>query len=310
MSVASVEVIRPGLLTTVQDLGRWGWQAWGVSVSGPMDARAHRAANRLVGNPAEAATLEVTLVGPELRFDDARTVAVCGADFILTVDHHLAAAAAPFRVPQGGRLRFGGHARGARAYLAVEGGIAVEPVFGSRATHLPSRVGGFFGRALASGDRLPLGPPAVRRGPLTASPPLDMPSGRAVLRVLPSPHQDRFEGAALSNLVSRAYTVRHESDRMGYRLEGPHVQALSRGDQLSEPSPPGSLQVPPDGAPILLMADCQTMGGYPVLATVISADLGLAGQLGPGDAVSFSPCSTQEAIAALISQERSLMAGR
>lgn len=308
--MACVEVIRPGLLTTVQDLGRWGWQAWGVSVSGPMDSRAHRAANSLVGNSAEAATLEVTLLGPELQFDDPRAVAVCGADFVLTVDHQLAAAAGPFRVPRGGRLRFGAHARGARAYLAVEGGIAVEPVFGSRATHLPSRMGGFLGRALASGDRLPLGPPLVRRGPLKASPPLDLPTGRAVLRVLPSPHQNRFERAALSILVSTSYTVRHESNRMGYRLEGPHVQALSRGDQLSEPSPPGSLQVPPDGEPILLMADCQTMGGYPVLATVISADLGLAGQLGPGDAVSFTLCSRQEAIAALISQERSLMAGR
>lgn len=308
--MASLEVVRPGLLTTVQDLGRWGWQAWGVSVSGPMDPRAHRTANALVGNPPDAATLEVTLVGPELRFDEARTVAVSGADFILTVDNHLAASAAAFRVPRGGRLRFGGHARGARAYLAVEGGIAVEPVFGSRATHVPGRLGGFLGRALASGDRVPLGQPVLGRDRRGALPPLDVPNGRALLRVLPSAHQDRFEPGALSQLLSKPYTVRHESDRMGYRLEGPRLHALSRGDHLSEPSPPGSLQVPPGGEPILLMADCQTTGGYPVLATVISADLGLAGQLGPGDAVTFSMCSRQEAIAALIAQERTFMAGR
>lgn len=308
--MASLEVLRPGLLTTVQDLGRWGWQAWGLSVSGPMDSRAHRAANALVGNPPDAATLEVTLVGPELRFDEERTVAVSGADFILTVDNHLVASAAAFRVPRGGRLRFGGHSRGARAYLAVDGGIAVEPVFGSRSTHVPSRIGGFLGRALVGGDRVPLGPPALGHERLSPPPPLDVPNGRARLRVLPSAHQDRFERTALAHLLSKPYTVRHESDRMGYRLEGPHVHALSRGDQLSEPSPCGSLQVPPGGEPILLMADCQTMGGYPVVATVISADLGLAGQLGPGDAVTFSVCSRQEALAALIAQERPFMGGR
>lgn len=307
--MASLEVIRPGLLTTVQDLGRWGWQAWGVSVSGPMDARAHRVANALVGNPADAATLEVTLVGPELVFDEERTVAVCGADFTLIVDGQRAPSGAAFRMPLGGRLRFGGHTRGARAYLAVEGGIGVEAVFGSRATHVPSRLGGFFGRALAAGDRVPLGP-AGGHERLAVSPSLELPTGHALLRVLPTAHQDRFDRAALSLLQSKPYTIRHESDRMGYRLEGPHLHARSHGDQLSEPSPSGSLQVPPDGAPILLMADCQTMGGYPVVATVISADMRLAGQLGPGDVAAFSVCSRQEAIAALIAQERSLMAGR
>jgi biotin-dependent carboxylase-like uncharacterized protein len=303
-----IEVVRPGLLTTVQDLGRWGWQAWGVSVSGPMDRRAHRAANGLIGNPPDAATLEITFVGPELLFDDDRTVAVCGADFILTIGNHLAASGKAFRVPRGGRLRFGGHRRGTRAYLAVEGGIAVDPVFGSRATHLPSRLGGYEGRALVAGDRMPLGASAVNQPGRPSTLPLDVPNGRARLRVLPAAaHADRFERDALTHLQSQPYTIRHESDRMGYRLEGRRVRALSGGDQLSEPSPPGSLQIPPSGDPILLMADCQTMGGYPVVGTVISADLGLAGQLGPGDVITFTACSRQEAVAALIAQERSLM---
>lgn len=305
--MSCLEVVRPGLLTTVQDLGRWGWQAWGVSVAGPMDPRAHRAANLLVGNAADSATLEITFVGPELLFDDDRTVAVCGADFVVTVDGHLAASGRALRISRGGRLRFGGHDRGTRAYLAVEGGLAVEPVFGSRATHLPSRIGGFAGRALLAGDRIPLGAPSASAANRPSALPLDVPKGRARLRVLPSAHPDRFERQALAHLQSTPYTVRHESDRMGYRLEGPRVRALSDGDQLSEPSPPGSVQVPPSGDPILLMADCQTMGGYPVVGTVISADMGLAGQLGPGDAITFAACSRQEAITALIAQERSLM---
>lgn len=314
--MAGVHVIRPGLLSTIQDLGRWGHQAFGVSVSGPMDPRAHRLANLLVGNPPDAATLEITLVGPELEFDEDRTIAVCGADFVVTIGDHLASHAAPFRVPRGGRLRFGARAHGARAYLAVEGGFAVEPVFGSRSTHLPSRMGGWSGRPLAAGDRLPLGPslgasglPGRRVAPRVV-PPLELPAGHARLRIVAAGQLDHFRKDALARLQSERYTVRPESDRMGYRLEGPTIRTLARGVMLSQPSPVGSIQVPQDGQPILLMADRQTTGGYPSLGTVITADLGLAGQLGPGDTVAFVTCTRQEALAALIAQERALMAVR
>ncbi|MGE3509753.1 MAG: biotin-dependent carboxyltransferase family protein [Vicinamibacterales bacterium] len=308
--MASLFVLRPGLLSTVQDLGRWGWQPYGVSVSGPMDPRAHRLANALVGNPPDAATLEITLVGPELAFDDARTVAVCGAEFVVTVNGHLAAHAAPLRVPAGAHVRLSGRSRGTRAYLAVDGGIAVEPVFGSRSTHLPSRVGGLAGRPLHAGDRLPLGASHGRRVVPRSVPLLDMPSGHALLRVLPSVRLVHFRHDALTRLSSGPYALRPESDRMGYRLEGPSIGTVTRGTMLSQPSPIGSIQVPHDGQPIVLMADRQTTGGYPILATVISADLGLAGQLGPGDTVAFSTCTRQAAIAALIAQERMLMAVR
>jgi urea carboxylase len=275
-----------------------------------MDARAHRMANALVGNDPDAATLEVTFAGPELVFEDDRAVAVCGADFIVTVGHRLAPTSQRFRVPGGGHLRFGGHSRGSRAYLAVEGGFAVDLVFGSRATHVPSRLGGHGGRPLIAGDRIPLGPAVARRASPSSPTRLVVPQGHARVRVLPSPHQERFAGDALERLQAAPFRIHPESDRMGYRLEGPHVRALSAGDLLSEPSPAGSVQVPPSGNPILLMADCQTTGGYPVVATVISADLGVTGQLGPGDSLAFVACTRQEAIAALIEQERSLMAIR
>ena len=305
-----VTVLRPGLLSTVQDLGRWGWQAFGVSVSGPMDPRAHRMANALVGNPPDAATLEITLVGPELVFDESRTVAVCGADFVVTVGHHLAAHGSSFCVPAGGHLRFGPRSRGARAYVAIEGGLALPPVFGSRATHLPSRMGGLDGRALAAGDRLPLGPPCEHRGPARQGPTLEMPTGHARLRFLPDDTLDGFGRDAAAQLQSARYMVRPESDRMGYRLDGPVIHTTERGTMLSRPSPVGSIQVPHDGQPILLMADRQTTGGYPTLGTVITADVGLAGQLGPGDTVAFAACTPQEALAALIAQERGFMAVR
>ena len=314
--MASVRVVRPGLLSTIQDTGRWGYQAYGVSVSGPMDPRAHRLGNLLVGNPPDAATLEITMVGPELVFDEDRTIAVCGADFVVTVGDHLASHAAPFRVPRGAHLRFGGRSRGTRAYLAVEGGFAVASVFGSRATHLPSRMGGHGGRALIAGDVLPLGPSLGasalpgRRASQRVAPAIELPSGHARLRMVIAEQLDHFRRDALDRLQSSRYTLRAESDRMGYRLEGPLIRTLARGTMLSQPSPVGTVQVPQDGQPILLMADRQTTGGYPSLGTVITADLGLAGQLGPGDTVAFVPCSRQEALAALIAQERALMAVR
>ncbi|MBM3769841.1 MAG: biotin-dependent carboxyltransferase [Acidimicrobiia bacterium] len=308
--MASLLVLRPGLLSTVQDLGRWGWQAFGVSASGPMDSRAHRLANALVGNPPEAATLEITLVGPELAFDDERVVAICGADFVVTVGDHLASHAASFRVPAGGHLRFGRRGRGTRAYLAVEGGLAVASVLGSRSTHVPSGMGGHAGRPLTTDDRVPLGPKHPQRSAGRRAPTVEMPDGRARLRVLPIENTSHFPTEALAQLQSEPYTLRPESNRMGYRLVGPVVASETTGTLLSQPSPIGSIQVPPDGQPILLMADRQTTGGYPVLGTVISADLGLAGQLGPGDTVSFTVCTRQEALAALIAQERLLMAPR
>ena len=320
--MAEMRVIKPGLLTTVQDRGRWGFQSRGVSVAGPMDAYAHRLANALAGNADDTAALEVTWVGPDLEFDDERVVAVSGAEFEVAVDGRSVPPNRAFAVAPGSRLTFGRRLRGTRAYVAVAGGIAVTPVFASRATHVGSRMGGLDGRALEAGDRLPLGeragghiergvrlPPsraALRR---TGQPDFrPVPDGHARVRVLPGPQDDYFAGDALRVLQASPYTIGQDSDRMGFRLEGARLRHSRGADIISDATPMGAVQVPASGLPILLMADRQTTGGYPKIATVITADLGLAGQLGPGDTITFAVCSPGEALAALIAQERALMA--
>ena len=257
----------------------------------------------------DAAALEITLTGPEIEFEDGRIVAVCGAQFDLLLGQRRPESSV-FLVPPGERLKFGARRRGARAYLAVAGGVAVPPLLGSRSTHLSSRMGGHQGRALVAGDRIPLGEWSkdtshVRR----AAERLDvaLPSGDARLRILPGAQADRFRPHALTELESARFQISRDSNRMGYRLEGSVLDVPNDRDPLSTPTVLGALQVPPAGQPILLMADRQTTGGYRTLATVISADIGLAGQLAPGDTVSFQVCSRREALGALIAQERALM---
>jgi antagonist of KipI len=293
-----------GLLTTVQDLGRWRYQAMGVPVAGPMDIYSHRLANAMVGNHEDAATLEVTLAGPELEFLDERDVAVTGAQF-----EHVPQDV--FRVRAGQRVTFGPRIGGARAYVAVSGGIETPMVLGSRATHLPSAMGGIDGRALKAGDELPLGslsgPPDGGHYRRVLSPSVVSGFSRT-LRVLPGPQLDRFAAGALDALQSAPYRIGTDSNRMGYRLTGPRLQHSNGADIISDATPLGSLQVPASGQPILLMADRQTTGGYAKIATVISADISVAGQLLPGDEIRFSVCSPADALAALIAQEQTLMA--
>jgi antagonist of KipI len=303
-------VIKPGMLTTIQDTGRWGYQAHGVPVAGPMDPVSHRVANALVGNARGAALLEITLLGPELEFEDERLVAVAGADFDLSLDGRAAPSNAPFTVAAGSHLRFGARGLGARAYLAVSGGVAVAPTLGSRSTHLVSGMGGLGGRALLAGDRLPLGDPSLRQGAALA--PQEalaaLPDGRATIRVLAGPQADRFTADALEMLQSAPYRVAGNSDRMGFRLEGLPLAYAPGAEIISDATPLGVLQVPASGQPILLMADRQTAGGYPKIATVIAADIAIAGQLAPSDAITFRICDAREAMKALIAQERALMA--
>ena len=309
--MSAVTVVKPGMLTTIQDLGRWGLQARGVPVAGPMDPCSHRVANALAGNAAGSATIEVTLVGPELEFEDERVVAVAGAEFELTLDGRTTPHSAAFVVGAGARLRFGRRAHGVRAYLAVSGGIGVPSTFGSRATHLISAMGGLDGRALRAGDRVPLGDRLSVRSsiaPRMVQPVVPLPEGHAVVRVLAGPQQEYFTGDALAVLQSSPYTISNTSDRMGFRLEGPRLTHSRGADIISDATPLGALQVPASGQPILLMADRQTSGGYPKIATVASADISVAGQLGPGDTIAFSVCTLREAMAALIAQERALMA--
>jgi antagonist of KipI len=276
-----------------------------------MDPRSHRLANAQIGNPGGAATLEITLTGPEIEFEDDRQVAVAGATFDLQLDGRAMSSGAAFRVSRGSRLKFGQRRRGARAYLAISGGIGVPAQLGSRATHRLSHLGGHEGRALVAGDRLALG---LRAAPLDNAahrprmPEFTIPDGHTIVRVLPGPQRERFAAQALDILQSTPYRLTSDSDRMGYRLEGPALERMIDSEMISDATPLGVLQVPPSGQPVLLMADRQTTGGYPIIATVITADIGLAGQLGPGDTIAFTVCTKPQAIAALISQERAFMA--
>jgi len=307
MTMGSLHIVKPGLLTTVQDLGRFGHQASGVPVAGPMDGFSHRVANQLVGNDVAAATLEITLIGPEFVVEADTTIAIAGALFEVTCDDRPVSSGASFTVQKGQRIKFGRILQGARTYLAVAGGFQTEPVLGSRATHLVSRMGGLGGRALVSGDRVPIRSGLPLR-PQRKSPGMMLPSkGRALLRVIAGPQADWFGADALKTIAGVSFRISPQSNRMGYRLQGPPLVRSSEGELISEPLGIGAIQVPAAGEPILLMADRQTAGGYPKIAYVITADLPLAGQLAPGDFIEFNLCTQQEAVAALIARERQLL---
>lgn len=306
--MATMTVLRAGMLTTVQDLGRWGRQHLGVPVAGPMDWYAHRLANAIVGNTAGAPALEITLLGPELLTDVEAVCAVAGAEFELTAGDRRVRMFEPFVLRAGERLRFGSRLSGSRATLAVSGGFTVPPVLGSRATSLTSRMGPFGGRALKVGDVLPVGPPAgaIRRH---NGRPMHLPRGGARVRVMMGPHESTFSDRARRAFRTGRYVVTPESNRMGYRLDGPKLEYAAPISMLSDATPIGSLQVPPSGWPILLMADRQTTGGYPKIATVITADIPVAGQLAPGDWIEFEPCSRAAALDALRRREAALQGG-
>ena len=307
MAAGALHILKPGLLTTVQDLGRYGHQASGVPVAGPMDTFSHRLANQLAGNSIDAATLEITLIGPDLIVEADTTMAIAGGQFEVTCDDRPLASGTSFSVTRGQRVRFGRLVEGARAYLAVAGGIQTPPVLGSRATHLVSHMGGFSGRALRAGDRVPIVSAAPTR-PQRKSAGLTLPTkGRALLRVMAGPQDGWFQADALRAIASVSFRISPQSNRMGYRLQGPPLVRAREDELISEPVGIGAIQVPAAGEPILLMADRQTAGGYPKIGYVISADLPIAGQLAPGDFIEFHVCTHQEAVAALISRERQLL---
>jgi antagonist of KipI len=286
--MSRVRVLSPGLLTTVQDLGRFGWAHYGVSASGAADALALRAANLLAGNAENAPALEMTLVGGAFEFETAATIAVAGSDFSCGLPLWTAV-----EVSAGQTIRFGATRSGARCYLAVRGGFDVPRAMGSASVHVMTGVGG---RPLRAGDALAIGDAAMRR-PRAGSPP---PFGIAgPLRVTVGPQAERFAG----ELYGTPYTVSEESNRMGLRLRGPAIPSPP-GGMLTEGTPLGAVQVPPDGQPIILFVEHQTTGGYPKPANVVSADFWRLGQLRPRDEVAFELVTMECALGLLREQER------
>jgi antagonist of KipI len=326
-------VTRAGFLTSVQDLGRTGLREFGVSTSGALDSFALRVANLLVGNDEGAAGLEITLGGLQLRFDHDRIVAWCGGEFDVHAGSTLLPAGHTAFLRAGEELKFGSPKIGCRAWLAISGGVNAPMVLGSRSTDLRADFGGFEGRALRDGDQLSLGPGpgssafaearADRRTRATGisswTAPHDWvsPAKRdPILRFVRGADWDRFNASmsavalakaeTVQGLTNETFTVSPDSDRMGVRLDGPQ---LRRGDNLeliSEAVAPGTIQVPPSGKPILLLGDCQTIGGYPKIAHVITVDLGIAAQLRAGDHVRFSEVSLPDAHRRLLGREREL----
>ena len=293
-----LDVLQPGLLSTVQDAGRRGWMRYGVPPSGPMDAAAFAIANRLVGNPATAAGLEITLTGPVIRFRNPAVIAVCGAAFDLWVDALPVPAWHAVFVRAGSHLRFGDRRQGARAYLTVAGGIETPPFLGSRATYLKGAFGGLEGRALRSGDRLPVGTHTLTDLVAYAGrvwPPSKRPTYPTAPTLRLVPQDQGLPPQSLSQLCAQPFEITRGSDRMGVRLVGTPLPGRDGEPTISDGVVTGSVQVPPDGQPIVMMVDHQTTGGYPKVGTVIQPDLPLLAQCVPGDHVRFQAITRSEA---------------
>lgn len=302
-----IVVVRAGPLTTVQDTGRPGHQHEGVPVGGAMDDVALRLANLLVGNAPDAAALEATLAGPTLRFVRATRIAVAGADMAWTVDGVPLAPWHSALVPAGGVVAAGAARTGCRGYLAVGGGLDVPSVLGSRATYLPAAMGGFAGRALRSGDVLPI-LPRPRLGAGRALAPAARPRYGDVVRLVAAPGARLLAVATRRRLFDAPFRIGTHSDRMGVRLDdgGMPLELSERVEPLSAGVGMGTVQLPPGGAPIILMADRQTTGGYPRLGEVAAVDLPVVAQLRPGDSLRFAPISLPDAQQLYLAREREI----
>ena len=306
----TIEVIEGGFFTTVQDLGRYGYQRYGVPVSGALDRFAIRAGNLLVGNQESNAGLEITFVGPRLRFLCDSTIALAGANLGPTVNGKPVPVWESVAVSKGCVLSFQGPQDGIRSYLCVNGGIDVPQVLGSRSTFIRSRLGGFEGRSLALGDMIPVADPANDAakfiGRKLASHSIPRYGNDHTLRVIMGPQDDAFTEAGIKTFLSSVYTVTPMFDRMGYRLAGPVIEHKAAADIVSDGTPYGAVQVTGNGMPIVLLADCGTTGGYTKIATVISVDLPLIGQAQLGDTITFQSIGLEEAHRALREQEKLL----
>lgn len=293
-----MEILQPGFLTTVQDAGRFGYQSFGFSQSGVMDHVSYELGNRLLGNRAGEAALEMTWLGIQARFRTDATLVLTGAPMPAQRNGEPVIFGTPFSVKSGDILTIGAAERGCRAYLCVKGGIAVPVVMGSRSTNLKCGIGGFLGRRLQAGDCLEIGPAragaaqAVSADRASATVPVSDP---VVLRVIPDEQEELFTPEGIAVFYAERYEVTEESDRMGCRLAGPCVCSRGGSDIISEGIAAGAVQIPPSGVPIILMADRQTTGGYAKIGTVFTPDLSVLAQCRPGTGIRFQKITSKEA---------------
>ena len=313
---AALKVVAPGIHTTIQDLGRYGYQAFGVPVSGALDVISHRLANRIVGNVDNAPTLEILFQGPTLEvMADSARIAIAGGAAEIELMGARPSSLGGWRsalLRRGQRFRVSKLGEAACCYLAVEGGFGIEPCLGSASTYARGGFGGLEGRAVQAGDLVPLvREQASERAELgLAEPP--RPSREQRIRIVLGPQQDHFTEAALERLVSEDFIVSKHADRMGMRLDGPLLAHRDGYNIVSDGIATGAIQVPGSGQPILLLADHQTTGGYPKIATVISADIPVVGRRKPGDLVRFAVVNVAEAERLRCDQEaafKALVAG-
>jgi antagonist of KipI len=305
-----IEVRAPGLLTTIQDLGREGFGPMGVSASGAADPVALRIGNRLVGNAEGAAALEMTLIGGTFLFPERAVVALAGSDFAATLDGKCVAPWSSLEIGAGQTLQLGPTRSGARCYLCVRGGIDVKVFLGSASTHLLSGLGGFQGRALRKGDVLKIGTAGgtfrTFQKMTVATKALAHLAPRKVLRVTDGPQSDWFSEDARKTFYAATYRVTEESNRMGLRLDGPATASALGGEMISEGVSLGAVQITSGGLPIILFVEQQTTGGYPKIANVISADFASLGQLKPRDEIRFESVDLETARSLLVEQEKLL----
>lgn len=292
-----MEILNPGVLTSVQDAGRFGRQRFGMSPAGAMDSYSMTLANILVGNPRNTGVLECTLAGPTIRFDANCIAAVTGADMAPTLNGKPVAMGEALEVPAGSTLKLGAAKNGCRTYIAVAGELDLPKIDGSQSTLLRSGIGGYEGRKLKAGDVIGICPPIsdVRNIPIRK---LFEPQhfvDEVTVRVILGPQEDRFTEAGLKTFLSQTYTVSAKSDRMASRLEGAKVEHITDANIISDGIPMGAVQVPGSGEPMIMMSEHQGSGGYTKIANVISVDIPLVAQCGPGKRIRFRAVSVQEA---------------
>ncbi|MBU3159259.1 biotin-dependent carboxyltransferase family protein [Clostridium frigoris] len=293
-----MKILKPGMYTTIQDIGRYNYQKSGMSVSGAMDQFSLRVANILVGNKDSEACLEATLFGLKIKFHGDALIAVTGGNLMPMINNKAIDMWSGIKVLDGDELSFGTAKSGCRSYIAIEHGIDVPEVMGSKSTYVKGKVGGFQGRMLKAGDEIKIGSASendftsIKKLPIDLIP---MYSKDNIVRVVMGPQDDYFTAEGINTFFDCEYQVTSEADRMGYRLSGSKISHKIGADIISDGITMGSVQIPGDGAPIIMMADRQTTGGYTKIATIITPDINIIGQLKPGDSVRFKLIDIEEA---------------